>query len=110
MLRAFLAQGHILLNRVGGWCFLSADSIVLAEQESEGFPSPPSDKLGRVYIARWPLGNHWYLSSWPKPLVFSSEKFNTYEEAFAEARKFVPEDRIESKDPHTHFVYQKEGD
>lgn len=113
MIRAILREGTIYLNRVGGWMFLTPSLTVLEEIEADQFPTKSLDFGQYVYIHKWPLGNHYYVIGWPKTLLFKSEKFNTLEEAAAEAKQHVPASKIFFKPPPgstEKFVYPTEGD
>lgn len=109
--RALARAGRVFINLVGGWMTLNDESLVLEELEADSYPAEPLTGSQYVYIGKWPMARHYYLSAWPKPLAFENEKYNTYEEAFAEARKFVAADRIKSMDVDKQkFIYQKDGD
>jgi hypothetical protein len=112
LIKAYFNYGYVLINKVGGWMVLNKDCNILEEKEDKEWPKTDekwSDYAPRITINKWPLGNHYYLTSWPKPVIFSQDKFNTYEEAFNEAKKFVPENRIKMKEPEK-FTYPKMGD
>lgn len=112
MARALFRSGRVFVNKVGGWMTLCDESLVLEELDAAGYPPEPDQtgKIQYVYIGKWPMAHHYYLSSWPMPFAFEREKYNTYEEAFAEAQKFVPAERIKAMEMTEKFIYQKDGD
>ena len=108
---ALFKYNEILINKRGGWMTQCDTDSIIDEQKSREFKFPviEKDDVGCIYISKYPAGNHFYLSSYVKTYLFSSDKFNTYEEAHAEALRFMPDNRIRWKDPET-YAYNSLGD
>ena len=100
----------LFINKVGGWCTPVEGQKILETRESKVWPASEEREFSRVKVLRWPLGNHYYLVGSPAPMQFSAPKFDTLEEAMMEARKHVPENRIEVVDKIEKFVYPVSGD
>lgn len=99
----------IAFNKVGGWMTVNGNCKIITEIESKSWPDfIKPEKTPWIQIRKWPLGNHYYLIC-RKPLLLSREKYNTYEEALAEAKKHTTEDRIQYKEAEI-FSYPKNGD
>jgi hypothetical protein len=91
-----LTFGEVLVNAAGG-LVAKRDLIVLAEIESDEpiWPDHLPDEI--ITISKWPKGKHFYLCS-NHNRVFMPEKFSTYRAARAAALKYVPSNRIDSRE------------
>lgn len=97
----------LLVNSAGGWCYKDDTWEILETRElptmayptdidpKHNFvPTEESDLYKEtIRITQWPDGTHFYLRS-NKNRLFFPEKFDTYEQAFEEAKKYVAENRI----------------
>lgn len=105
----FIDKGDVLFNRSGGWMTPINDMKIVETRECDSFPpvtQPVSDSQ-RAKIIKWYLGRHYYVNFWPLPMTTSKDKFDTLEEAMAEALKVVPKERISVEESHTNM---REGD
>ena len=95
-LESALLEGDLLVNPAGGFV-AKRDLIVLAEIKRRDliWPEVFADEI--ITISRWPKGTHYYLSS-NRGRVFVPEKFVTYRAARLAALRYVPADRIRSRD------------
>lgn len=95
-LESALQEGDVLVNPAGGFV-AKRDLIVLAEIKRRDliWPEVFADEI--ITISRWPKGTHYYLSS-NRGRVFVPEKFVTYRAARLAALRYVPADRIKSRD------------
>ena len=89
LIEAWQKGVKIALNKVGGWMTVDNNCKIIEEKESTSWPDNEkvSDTRLYVYIQKWPMANHYYLSSYPVPILFPQTKYNTYKEAFEEAKK-----------------------
>lgn len=101
-------KAELYVNRNGGMCCAPVNIIDEAERDSIYFP-PEMEQYQKntVEIKKWYGGNHYYLCS-PTKLVFSQEKYDTLDEALAEARLHAPEENTKVID--ANFMYTKDGD
>jgi hypothetical protein len=107
-LRGLTEYGIVYMNRATGLVF--GDAItVLETRESATLEFPKSDNKDgvKITISRWAAGLHYYLSANTNQ-VFKELKFDSYDEAMAEARKYAHDDSISFK-PGDH-IYAREGD
>lgn len=90
-----IQESELYFNRHGGWCCPHNGVIRLATIESEAWPAEVEKLSGhRATIKRWPDGQHYYVSFFPRAVTLSRPKFNTLEEAVTAARELMPEDKI----------------
>jgi hypothetical protein len=101
--------GVVYMNKVHGMWF--GETVqVLETREAEKLGDWPKDadaNVVKIVISRWAAGQHYYLTA-NNGQVFSQPKFDTYEQAMAEARKHAIEQNI-SFAPADH-LYTREGD
>ena len=95
-LESALQEGEVLVNPAGG-IVAKRDLIVLAEIKRRDltWPEVLADEI--ITISKWPKGKHYYLCS-NRGRVFVPEKFTTYRAARLAALRYVPADRIRSRD------------
>ena len=95
-LESALQEGEVLVNPAGG-IVAKRDLIVLAEIKRRDltWPEVLADEI--ITISKWPKGKHYYLCS-NRSRVFVPEKFATYRAARLAAIRYVPADRIKSRD------------
>jgi len=91
-----LQEGKVLVNPAGGFV-AKRDLIVLAEIKCRDLTWPEVFADEIVTISRWPKGTHYYPCS-NRGRVFIPEKFTTYRAARLAALRYVPADRIKSRD------------
>lgn len=103
-----LRHGVIYMNRQHG--MLYGDNVEIIEnRESEKLVFPDNDdhKDGvRIVVSKWGNGQHYYLNA-NQTIAFSQPKFDTAEEALAEARVYAFEANIKI-DETRH--YSRDGD
>ena len=94
-LEAELQEGCVLVNPAGGFV-AKRDLIVLDEvtRHELVWPDQSADEI--ITISRWPQRPHFYPCS-NKGRVFVPEKFTTYRAARLAALRYVPADRIRSR-------------
>lgn len=99
-LGARLQRVTILVNSVGGYCFLDNTVRILDTVESTelaDWPAPDDlDNTEIITISQYPGRQHWYLSS-SRERVFIPAQHQTLAAAQAQAAKFVPEANIKVK-------------
>ena len=95
-LESALQEGDVLVNPAGGFA-AKRDLIVLAEIKRRDLTWPENFADEIITIAKWPKGKHYYLCS-NRGRVFVPEKFATYRAARLSALRYVPADRIESRE------------
>lgn len=107
-LRGLAAHGVVYMNRDHGLLF-GENVEILESRESEALEFPVLDTIDgiKITISRWASGEHYYLTA-SNSQVFSQPKFDSYDEAVAEARKYAHEMNITFK-PADH-LYIREGD
>lgn len=101
--------GVVYMGTAHGLLFGERVEIV-EERTSEKLEFPKGDehKEGvKITISRWAAGEHYYLNA-SNNQVFAQPKFDTYEEALAEARKHAFEGNIAFKPGD--YQYKNEGD
>ena len=91
-----LQEGEVLVNPAGGFV-AKRDLIVLAEIKSRDLTWPEVFDDEIITISKWPKGKHYYLCS-NRGRVFVPAKFATYRAARLAALRYVPADRIESRE------------
>jgi hypothetical protein len=93
----FLLNGKtVLVNSNGG--IMPMDGVKILETvESDNLHWDDRFDDEIITISRWPLAKHYYLAS-SKGRVFIPEKHNSYNEAQQEALRYVPADRIKTKE------------
>jgi hypothetical protein len=100
--------GVIYMNSAHGlWFGENVEIVETRESEKLVFPKSGIDDAMKITISKWALAEHYYLSA-SNNQVFSQPKFNTYEEAITEARKFAHDENITFFDGDK--VFQREGD
>jgi hypothetical protein len=107
-LRGLTEYGTVYMNRATGLVF--GDGItVLETRESDALEFPTSDtKDGvKITISMWGGGEHYYLSA-SNNQVFAQPKYDHYDEALAEARKYAHPYNIEVS--RGGYMYKTEGD
>jgi hypothetical protein len=99
---------ELYVNRNGGMCCAPVEIIDEVERDSIYFP-PEMEQYQKntVEVKKWYGGTHYYLCS-PTKLVFSQEKYDTLDEALAEARLHAPDENVKVID--ANFQYMKDGD
>lgn len=106
----FRMHGRFLVNQNGGICTPSTmqhlDIIDDLESPMLCYPENKIEKR-RITMSRWYGGTHWYLQCEDK-VIFSQEKFNLFDDAMREARKYALEENIHVAD--CQHEYTKEGD
>jgi len=95
-LESALQEGNVLVNPAGG-IVAKCDLIVLAEIKRPDLTWPENFADEIITIAKWPKGKHYYLCS-NRGRVFVPEKFSTYRAARLSALRYVPADRIKSRE------------
>lgn len=99
MEKIFHEHGCAFVNSSGG---ITTPMEVLEERKSETlhFPENPSRPSVRspevITISQFPAGDHYYLKS-TQGRLFSPEKYNTFDEAYAVALKYTSQDHIYGK-------------
>lgn len=95
-LESALQEGDVLVNPAGGFV-AKRDLIVLAEIKRSDltWPEVLADEI--ITISKWPKGKHYHLCS-NKSRVFVPEKYATYRAARLAALRYVPSDRIKSRE------------
>lgn len=105
--RGLFEHGTIYMNRAHGLLF---GSVHVLDERTLGtlhFPVEENDKDGvEIAISRWGSGKHYYLNA-NNGQVFSSNKFDTAEEAVTEAKRFAHAGNVRFSDKR---VYEREGD
>ena len=86
----------MLVNPAGGFV-AKRDLIVLAEIKRRDLTWPEQFADEIITISRWPQRPHYYLCS-NRGRVFVPEKFATYRAARLAALRYVPADRIKSRE------------
>jgi hypothetical protein len=100
--------GVIYMNSAHGlWFGENVEIVETMESEKLAFPKSSIHDAMKITISKWALAEHYYLSA-SNNQVFSHPKFNTYEEAITEARKFAHDENITFFDGGK--VFQREGD
>ena len=94
-LESALQEGDVLVNPAGG-IVAKRDLIVLAEIKRRDLTWPEQFADEIITISKWPKGRHYYLCS-NRSRVFVPEKFATYRAARLAALRYVPADRIKSR-------------
>ena len=95
-LESALQEGDVLVNPAGG-IVAKRDLIVLAEIKRRDLTWPEVFADEIITISRWPKGTHYYPCS-NRGRVFVPEKFATYRAARLAALRYVPVDRIKSRE------------
>lgn len=103
----------IIVNQNGGMVGLvGVDKLDIVEVFETETLAYPENKIAsrRITISRWYGGQHWYLQCAEK-VIFSAEKFNTFDDAMREARKYALEERIHVADSYEYDqFYTRDGD
>ena len=94
--KLFDSGGPVLVNSNGGMLPRS-DVIVISEHDEESMIWPDQYEDETIKISRWPRGKHYYLVS-NRSRVIVPEKFRSYKEAEAVALRYVPRERIVSRE------------
>jgi len=97
----FLVQGEAVLVNANGGMMPLAGAMILDTVESDDPHWDDRYDDERITISRWPAGKHWYLSS-NKGRVFCPAKYDSLDEARQEAMRYVPADRIKTKECVQH--------
>lgn len=94
---SYLLRGEtVLVNCNGG--IMPLDGVPIFDTvESDNIRWNDRFDDERVLISRWPRGKHYYLAS-NKNRVFIPTKYDSYDEAHREALRYVPADRIRTKE------------
>jgi hypothetical protein len=98
--RALEQFGAIYVNPNGGMIY-GNDVLIRQTIESEKC-SYPSNEAVKIVIQRWSKGQHHYLTS-ESQLTFPKDKYDTYDEAYADARTFAEPENITSKTRHGEY-------
>jgi len=108
-LKGLARHGVIYMNHCHGMLFSeSVDVLETRHSETRVFPKGDDHKEGvKITVSRWAAGEHYYLSA-SNNRIFSKPKYDTYEEAMAEARLYAFAGNISFK-PADH-LYTREGD
>ena len=93
----YLLRGETLLVNSNGGIMPMEGVKVLETVESENISWNDRFEDEQIVISRWPEGRHWYLSS-NKHRIFVPGKYDRYEEARREALRYVPTERIKTKE------------
>jgi len=94
--RYLLAGETVLVNSSGGFMLMGGTTI-LETIESGDLHWDDRFDTETITIHKWPKGKHWYLTS-NKNRVFIPEKHGSLTAARKAALRFVPADRIETKE------------
>ena len=94
-LESALQEGEVLVNSAGGFV-AKRDLIVLNEIKRCDLTWPECFTDEVITISQWPKGKHYYLCS-NRGRVFIPEKYATYRAARLAALRYVPADRIMSR-------------
>lgn len=94
--RYVLAGETVLVNSNGG--IMPLDGIkILDTVESDNIHWDDRYDNEQITISRWPQARHYYLAS-NKNRIFVPTKYDSFTEAEREALRYVPADRIKTKD------------
>lgn len=93
----YLLNGDTILVNSNGGMMPLAGSKILETVESDNIHWDDRHDDERITISHWPRGKHWYLAS-NKHRLFVPDKYNTYTEAYHEALRYVPANRITTKE------------
>lgn len=108
--KAMQKHGVIYVNDAGGMCF--GNVLIVEERERDTLQFPKIAEVDpdlRITISRWGDGLHFYLSA-ERPIITSQDKYNTVEEAHAEACRHTLPKNIKVRDGGVEFRYTREGD
>ena len=97
LVERYLMAGETLLVNSNGGIMPMRGIIILETVESDDLHWDDRFDDERITISRWPQAKHYYLAS-NKNRVFVPEKYNSYAEARREALRYVPTDRIRTKE------------
>lgn len=84
----YINDSDLYFNRRGGWCCPTPKTKILNRVESETWPADVHSGVKAV-ISRYPGCPHYYVSFGASTVTLSKDKFDTLEEARAEALKVV---------------------
>lgn len=107
-MRGLREHGVIYVNRATGMVFGDSVQVLeLRQSEKLEFPVGENHKEGvTIRMTRWGAGTHYYLTA-SNNQIFSKPKFDSYEEAMVEARKYAFERNIQFNDVYENY---HEGD
>ena len=92
----FLINGETILVNINGGMLTTKDVTILDTVTSDNIDWDIRYDDEKITISRWPEGRHYYLCS-SKNRIFVPDKYNNYADALKAAKRYVPEDRIISK-------------
>jgi hypothetical protein len=93
----YLLRGETLLVNSNGGIMPMEGAIIFDTVESSKLHWNDRFEDEIVTVSRWPQAKHWYLAS-SKHRVFIPGKYNSYDEAHREALRYVPTERIKTKE------------
>jgi hypothetical protein len=94
----YLLRGEAILVNSNGGIMPLEDAIILETVESDNISWNDRFDDEVITLSRWPQAKHWYLSSSKHQRVFVPGKYDTYDEAYWEALRYVPADRLKIKE------------
>ena len=93
----YLLAGTTIVVNINGGIIPLEDIIVLETVESDNLRWNKRFDDEVITVSKWPDGTHYYLCS-NKDRIFIPSKYNKFDDAYQEALRYVPEDRIKSKE------------